>query len=68
MTVKLVHKVCGVGADREEVLKQFYEDLRSANGNRRTDPERFVKIVRVSRCTVYYCVPKRILNEIHQTL
>lgn len=67
MTPTLVHKVCGVDADRDEVLRQFYEDLRGANGNRRADPERFAKVIRVSGCTVYYRVPKRILNEIHQT-
>jgi len=67
MTVTLVHKVCGVDAEREAVLKRFYEDLRSANGKRRSDPEKFVKVVKVRKCTVYYRVPKRILNEIHQT-
>jgi len=56
-----------VDVDRDEVLKQFYEDLRKANGKRRADPEKFVKIVKVSRCTVFYRVPGRVLKEIHQT-
>ena len=67
MTVTLVHRVCGVDADRDSVLRKFYEDLRNANGKRRSDPKKFAKVIRVSGCAVYYRVPKRILNEIHQT-
>jgi hypothetical protein len=67
MTPTLVHRVCGVDADREAILKQFYEDLRKANGKRRSDPEKFVKVVKVRGCAVFYRVPSRVLREIHQT-
>jgi len=67
---ELVHHVAGKNIKtKAQALEDFWAFHRGANGNRRSDPEDFIKVKQVRQRNhsggfdIFYTVPSRILNK-----
>ena len=74
MTTILKHHIGERGIDTpQKALGRFWDHMKSANGNRRLDPEEFITIHQVRQGSaargmsgsfdIFYSVPSRILRK-----
>lgn len=65
----LVHHTAGRSIKtKAQALADFWAFHRASNGNRRSDPEQFIKVKQVRQRNsggfdIFYTVPSRILNK-----